>query len=78
MKTVDTLDREIVEGKIRHYRAIVSNYQKKYSTSYESYSTTISKADLTSELEDELLDWKEAILMLDVYGRMLGELPNAG
>ncbi len=78
MKTIDTLDRETVESKVKHYQSIVSNYENKYSGSYESFSTAISKTELTSELEDDLLDWKEAILMLSIYERMLGELPGAG
>ncbi|MCL5268146.1 MAG: hypothetical protein M1469_08605 [Bacteroidetes bacterium] len=78
MKTVDTLDRVSVEGKVRHYQAIIANYENKYSASYESFSAGILKSDLTSDLEDELLDWKEAFLMLGVYERMLGELPKAG
>lgn len=78
MKTTDTLDRETVESKIKHYRTTVSNYENKYSASYEAFSTGISKTQLTSELEDDLLDWKEAILMLSVYERMLGDLPKAG
>lgn len=78
MKTTDTMDRETVESKVKHYQTVVSNYENKYSTSYELFSTGVSRTELTSELEDDLLDWKEAILMLSIYGRMLGELPKAG
>ena len=78
MGIIDTLDRETVAGKIRHYQGIVSNYENKYSASYESFTKNISETGSTSEIEDELLDWKEALLMLSVYERMLGELSKAG
>jgi hypothetical protein len=74
--TVDILDRETVEGKIRHYQSVVSNYGNKYSLSYEAFEKSIplGEANLTSAVEDDLLDWKEALLMLSVYERMLGEM----
>ncbi|MCL4511920.1 MAG: hypothetical protein M1470_12735 [Bacteroidetes bacterium] len=78
MGIIDTLDRESVEGKIRHYQSIVSNYENKHSASYEIFTKNISESALTFEIEDELLDWKEALLILNVYERMLGELSKAG
>ncbi len=78
MKAVDTMDRVNVEGKVRHYQAIIANYEGKYSASYESYSNSVANSELSSEMEDDLLDWKEAILMLSVYERLLSELPETG
>ncbi len=78
MGTIDTLDRETVEGKVRHYHEVVSHYEAKYSASYEALQKKTSDTALAPELEDELLDWKEALLMLSVYERMLGELKRPG
>ncbi len=69
--TVDTLDRETVEGKVGHYQGVISNYKRKYSCSYEDFKKNNSSAPLTPEIEDDLLDWQEALLMLDVYERLL-------
>ncbi len=75
-KTVDVLDRGMVEGKIRHYQKVVSSYENKYSAKYEEFEKSVSGTNPSSEMVDDLLDWKEALLMLSVYERILGELAN--
>ncbi len=79
-KTVDILDRETVEEKVRHYQSVVLNYENKYSLSYEMFEKRFlaDATHMTSQVEDDLLDWKEALLMLSVYERMLGELTRRG
>lgn len=74
MGIIDTLDRETVEGKVRHYKEVVQRYEKKYSLPYEKQEKKVSSPDLTPEMEDDLLDWKEALLMVSVYERVLGEM----
>ncbi len=78
MGIIDTLDRETVEGKVRHYHDVVSHYENKYSASFEDLEKSTSQSDLTPEKEDDLLDWKEALLMLSVYERVLGEMNKPG
>ena len=73
---MDILDRGTVEGKINHYHEIVSNYENKYSAKYEEFEKNISEANPSTEVVDDLLDWKEAMLMLSVYEKILGELTN--
>jgi len=77
-KAVDIFDRETVYGKVCRYRNTVSEYQNKYSASYEEFEKSISGTNLTSAIEDDLLDWKEALLMLSVYERVLGESTKTG
>ena len=79
-KIVDIIDRETVEEKVRHYQSVVSNYESKYSLSYEMLERKFlaEATAVTSRIEDDLLDWKEALLMLSVYERMLGELTRRG
>ena len=55
MNHTETLDREAVEGKIKHYRDIVVRYEKKYSTSYDKIATNAPVGTVTSEMEDDLL-----------------------
>ncbi len=78
MATIDTLDRDTVEGKVRHYKEVVSRYEKKYSAAYEELQRRTSSAALTPEVEDDMLDWKEALLMVSVYERVLGEMNKPG
>lgn len=78
MGITDTLDRENVEGKIRHYHGVVQRYEKKYSASYEELQKATSSQEVTPEMEDDLLDWKEALLMISVYERVLGEMNKPG
>ncbi len=78
MGIIDTLDRETVEGKIRHYHEVVLRYESKYSASYEDLEKKTSESGLTPQMEDDLLDWKEALLMLSVYERVLGEMNKPG
>ncbi len=78
MGIIDTLDRETVEGKIRRYHDVVAKYETKYSSTYDVLEKKTPKAGLTPEVEDDLLDWKEALLMLSVYERMLGEMNKPG
>ncbi len=78
MGTIDTLDRETVEGKVRHYKEVVQRYEKKYSAAYENIEKKTSGPDMTPEMEDDLLDWKEALLMVSVYERVLGEMNKPG
>ncbi len=78
MGIIDTLDRETVEGKIRHYHDVVLRYEVKYSASYDDLEKKTPKSGLTPEMEDDLLDWKEALLMLGVYERVLGEMNKPG
>lgn len=78
MGIIDTLDRENVEGKIRHYHRVVQQYEKKYSASYDELQKTTSDQEVAPEMEDDLLDWKEALLMVGVYERVLGEMNRPG
>lgn len=78
MGIIDTLDRETVEGKVRHYREVVQRYERKYSAPYEKQEQEASRPDLAPEIEDDLLDWKEALLMVGVYERVLGEMNKPG
>jgi hypothetical protein len=78
MGIIDTLDRDTVEGKVRHYHDVVLRYEAKYSASYDELEKKSTKPDLTPEMEDDLLDWKEALLMLSVYERVLGEMKKPG
>ncbi len=78
MGIIGTLDRDIVEGKIRHYHGVVQQYEKKYSVSYEELQKTAAVREVSPEMEDDLLDWKEALLMLSVYERVLGEMDRPG
>ena len=79
-KIVDILDRETVEEKVRHYKSVVSDYESKYCFSYEMLEKKFlaESTAVTSRIEDDLLDWKEALLMLSIYERMLGELTRRG
>ncbi len=78
MATIDTLDRDTVEGKVRHYKEVVSRYEKKYSAAFDELQRKTSGSALTPEIEDDLLDWKEALLMVSVYERVLGEMNKPG
>ncbi len=78
MGTIDTLDRDTVEGKIRHYHDILVHYEQKYSGTYEDLEKKTSESGLAPEMEDDLLDWKEALLMLSVYERVSGEMNKPG
>ncbi len=78
MGIIDTLDRETVEGKVRHYHEVVQRYERKYAAPYEEFQKSTSEKDVTPETEDDLLDWKEALLMVSVYERVLGEMNKPG
>ncbi|MGO9481881.1 MAG: hypothetical protein ACLP05_08895 [Candidatus Kryptoniota bacterium] len=75
-KAVEILDRGTVEGKIRHYQEVVSDYESKYSGKYETLEKSVAGKGPSSEIEDDLLDWKEALLMLSIYERVLLGLTN--
>ncbi|HEY9166003.1 MAG TPA: hypothetical protein VIS48_07575 [Candidatus Kryptonia bacterium] len=72
MGITDTSDHISVQEKIKHYEGIVSHYTKKYSVTYEEFSKSIAGKAMTAEIEDDLLDWKEALLMLGIYERISG------
>ena len=78
MGITDTLDRETVEGKVRHYHEVVQRYEKKYDARYEEVQKSTSAQGVTPEMEDDLLDWKEALLMVSVDERVLGEMNKPG
>ncbi len=46
MGTIDTLDRDTVEGKIRHYHDILVHYEQKYSATYEDLEKKTSESGL--------------------------------
>jgi len=76
--TADTLDLESLQEKIKHYESVDCRYKEKYSATFETFSRSIEGKPLTAEMEDDLLDWKEALLMLGVYEKILGGMGKPG
>jgi hypothetical protein len=64
---------EQVERKISLYRERVQEFERKYGHSLEDYSRLLEgKASITDE--DEWMEWKGAVVMLEAWQRALQEV----
>ena len=69
---------EQIERKIATYRAQVEGFEKQYHHSLATRSTVL-EGHATMEEEEEWMEWKGAVVMLEAWQRALQEvLKNVG
>ena len=66
---------EQIERKIATYRAQVEGFEKQYHHSLETHSALL-EGHASMEAEEEWMEWKGAVVMLEAWQRALQEVLN--
>jgi hypothetical protein len=64
---------EQIERKITAYRQQVQTFERKYQQTLDEHSRGL-QGKATMEEEDEWLDWKSAVVMLEAWQKALQEV----
>jgi ribulose kinase len=72
---IQALAVEQIERKIAAYKKQVRRFEKKYNRSLEEHNRAL-EGKAAVEDEEEWMEWKGAVVMLDAWQRALRELLN--